>query len=866
MKHALIGIVLCMCFFQASADHITGGEMFYAHIGSSGNNHQYSVTLKLFMRCGSGRQFPNPAIVSTFEKGSGRRISDLNFSISYTETLQLIPNDPCITDPPTVCYEVAYYNFVLTLPASTSGYIIASEVNYRIRGINNISSEQVGATYTADIPASLPVATGPTNSSAKFTGNDLVVVCADNYFTYNFGAADLNGDNIRYSFCAGYNSSSSGGMISPAGQPPYQSLNYTGQFSATSPLGSRVTINSGTGRISGIAPQAGIYVVTVCAEEIRDNQVIAIQRKDLQINITDCSIASARLEEDYMLCRDTRTLSIQNLSTSPLIVTWNWSVMNASGAVIFNSTTPLLNYTFPADGRYTVKLVVNRGQPCSDSTISPVFVFPGMRTQFDFRGICYQNPTQFTDRSTLPNGSLTRWHWDFGEPPLVRDTSNARHPEFIYPGIGNKQVTLTVWADNGCRDTAMRTIGIILKPPMELGFRDTLICRNDAVTLQASGTGDFTWSPAVQIQNANSPTPTVRPTTTTRYYVNLDIEGCINNDSVLVRVVDFVTLQPMNDTLICRGDTIQLRVHSDALQYYWMPATQVITPGIREPFVVTTVDTRYEIRAVIGGCTANSNIWVRTNPYPVVTAGNDTTICYNTPAQLTGNTDAATWSWSPAAVMTQSSQLSPLAYPSQSTTFILTASNPGAGCPKPVTDSVLVRVLPRIIPVVGNDTAVLTGQPLQLLASGGVSYQWEPAVYLNNGSIANPVAVLDEAADNIEFLVRVYNEMGCFDTAHLRVKVFATPPSIFVPTGFTPNNDGKNDVLKPIAVGMQEIKRFQVYNRWGQLVFSTRINGHGWDGTINGQRQPSNSYVWYVEAVDYLGKPYFLKGVVTLVR
>src|SRR5690606_36019742 len=128
----------------------------------------------------------------------------------------------------------------------------------------------------------------------------------------------------------------------PPGNPPYEPLFYNGpQFSASAPLGPRVTIDQNTGLISGIAPEAGIYVVTVCAEEIRNDQVIAVQRKDLQINITDCSIASARLEDDYMLCRDTRNLSVQNLSNSPLISSWNWTVFNAAGNAIFNSNNPV---------------------------------------------------------------------------------------------------------------------------------------------------------------------------------------------------------------------------------------------------------------------------------------------------------------------------------------------------------------------------------------------------------------------------------------------------------------------------------------------------------------------------------------------
>lgn len=867
MRRVLLTIACCAAMLPALADHITGGSMSYAYLGSSGSSHNYAVTLKLFMRCNSGRQFPDPAIVSIFNKQTGTRVMDLNIPVTQRETLQLIPNDPCITDPPTVCYELAYYTFTINLPSSTSGFIIASEVNYRIRGIANISSEQVGATYTADIPATNPVASGPANSSAVFTGSDLVVVCADNPFTYNFGASDGNGDRIRYTFCAAYNSTNAQGNNNPPGPPPYEQVNYVGAFSAQSPLGNRVTIDPNTGVISGIAPPAGIYVVTVCAEEIRDNQVIAVQRKDLQINITDCSIASATLEDEYMLCRNSRQLSVRNLSNSPLIVTWNWSVIDPGGNTIFTSTSPVLDYNFATDGRYSIKLVVNRNQPCSDSTTAPVFVFPGMNTQFDFAGVCFGQPTSFTDRSTLRTGSLVEWAWDFGEPAINIDVSDQRNPVFTYPTLGNKRVQLSVLASNGCRDTAIATVAIITKPPIQLGFTDSLICRNDLVTLQAAGNGQFSWTPAAGMAGSQTGSPTVSPGTTTRYYVTLDAGGnCINTDSVLIRVVDRVTLLPMADTVICRGDSARLQIVSDGLQYQWTPVAQVLTPGVPDPWVITNADTRYSVTAIIGGCSANASIWVRTVPYPQVFAGEDTTICYNTPAFLRGTTNGSLWNWAPAGSLTQSTALQPVAYPPQTTSYVLTALAPASGCPKPSFDTVLVTVFPRIIPIVGNDTSVLVGQPLQLQASGGVSYLWAPSTHLDNPSIANPVAIFPASAEAFLLSVNVYNELGCYETAAQEVKVFAIPPTVFVPTGFTPNEDGLNDRLLPIAVGMREIRRFSVYNRWGQLVFSTNRNGHGWDGRVNGQLQASNTYVWWVEATDYLGKPYFLKGHSTLIR
>jgi gliding motility-associated-like protein len=91
-------------------------------------------------------------------------------------------------------------------------------------------------------------------------------------------------------------------------------------------------------------------------------------------------------------------------------------------------------------------------------------------------------------------------------------------------------------------------------------------------------------------------------------------------------------------------------------------------------------------------------------------------------------------------------------------------------------------------------------------------------------------------------------------------------PEVFVPSAFTPNSDGRNDILRPIAVGMQRIELFNIYNRWGQLVFSTSVNGTGWNGTVNGQQQGAGTYVWMVKAINYNGAPYVQRGTAVLIR
>jgi gliding motility-associated-like protein len=166
----------------------------------------------------------------------------------------------------------------------------------------------------------------------------------------------------------------------------------------------------------------------------------------------------------------------------------------------------------------------------------------------------------------------------------------------------------------------------------------------------------------------------------------------------------------------------------------------------------------------------------------------------------------------------------------------------------------------------GRDTTVVAGQPLQLNASAGSSFSWQPATDLSNPSIQNPVGLYSGNYESIRYKVMIFNEPDCLDSAFITVHIYKTRPQVFVPTAFTPNGDGKNDVLVPVSAGIAGFDYFRVYNRWGQQVFATSKDGQGWDGKINGKDQSTGTFVWMVSGRDYLGKPFVSKGTVTLIR
>lgn len=877
MKKLLLTTSLLLCVVVLWANHITGGEMYYTFKGQSGNLYTYEITLKLYRDCfapaGSAQLDPS-VVIGIFDNKNNSLYE--KYTVQQTKRIDqnLSKPSPCISTPPQVCYEVGYYTFLVSLPASPSGYTITYQRCCRITGINNIAgnSNQYGATYTAEIPGTNAAITGPTNSSARFLGIDTVIVCANNYFCYNFGAEDDDSDELRYSFCSAFAGGSQGNSVpNPPAAPAYASVPYLSPYSAGQPLGAGVSLDPKTGMICGVAPAPGIYVVTVCVDEFRNGVRIATQRKDLQIKVGDCNVAravpaifdisGARIRPEAAGCRSFSYKFSNDVPFNPLIRNYYWEISDGTTYATANPT-----HTFADTGVYTIKLVINRGDECGDSAISTLRVYPGFFPGFTFRGICAGKPTQFTDTSNALYGAVNSWRWDFGNAAATNDTSRLQNPVYTYPQELPYNVQFIVTTTKGCIDTVNQPINILTKPPIRLAFKDTLICNGDSLQLHAAGEGNFSWAPLGRIINENTPDPTVFPTSTTRYIATLDDLGCIGTDTVRVRVVDFVTLKAMPDTTICTGDTLQLSATSDGLRFLWGPAATVVdNPAIFSPRAVPLQNTVYTVKATIGGCDATDNVNVTLVPYPLANAGADTIVCFNTMAQLNGSHDGSSFFWSPTLSLIGANTLTPIARPTATTAYVLSAFDV-KGCPKPGRDTVVVTVNPEIFADAGRDTAVIAGQPLQLSATGGESYTWSPSTGLSSVAVANPVGLYNGSFDSIRYVVTVQDAIGCTDEASVLVKIFRTNPRVFVPTAFTPNGDGKNDVVRPVAVGLSRIDYFRIYNRWGQLVFETTVNGQGWDGRINGRDQGSQTYVWIVKGEDFTGKSVFEKGTVTLIR
>lgn len=881
MKKRVLLAILVLCGVASYADHIKGGWIYYEYLGAGTINpahHRYRVIVKVYRDCGTGSADPtNPqnsptAAITIFAGTSATIVQTVHAPRTNLYTLQKGTPNPCMTTPPQVCYRILQYEIVVELPPTAAGYTLSYQRCCRISGIQNLMppTNQWGNTYTVLIPGTSLNNDYPKNTTAKFVEKDTAVICYNAPFTLDYAATDADGDSLTYSLCGalhGGSSAGSGAAPDPSGPPPYNNVGYSLPYTANDPFATGITINS-NGLISGNAPATpGEYVISVCVNEYRNGNLLNTVRKELHVIVGNCTVAAADLNPQPAICSGF-TGSFQNGSPSAGITGYAWNFGDPGSGASNTSNSPTPTHTFSDTGRFLIKLVVTSIGGCLDSAETIVPVYPTFNTDFNFNGNCFQSPFNFQDGTTSTHGQVNTWRWDFDITLPGNDTSNVQHPSFLYPSGGPRSVRLITTNEKGCVDTTVKTVNVRDNPLLTLPFRDTLICSIDNLPLLAQGTGNFSWIAEPADPTLTTPTianPVVSPDDTTRYIVTLNDNGCIKKDTINVNVLTFISVDLGQDTGICRTDTIVMKTQSHALSYQWSPAEGLSSTTEKAPFAFPGVTTTYYVQANLGLCPAYDTVTIQVAPYPIADAGGGATICYGEKVRLNANYVGTGFAWSPTSSLQNPNSLTPYAGPMKTTAYVFTAMSAGI-CPKPSHDTVLVTVMPIVQAFAGNDTAITALQPLQLQASGGTTYSWSPSFGLSATNIPNPIATLPNTVDEMIYRVRATDTAGCFADADIKVTVFKTGPQIFIPTAFTPNGDGRNEIARPVLVGMERLDYFRVYNRWGQMVYATSEVGKGWDGNFGGEPQPSGTYVFSAQAIDYTGKTVFRKGTIVLIR
>lgn len=482
--------------------------------------------------------------------------------------------------------------------------------------------------------------------------------------------------------------------------------------------------------------------------------------------------------------------------------------------------------------------------------------------------------------------------------------------QFKRPGMIEIEVTL----NGGCNTLRDKIVTNVQRSAANLNLgADKAICAEDSIILRAGdGFSSYRWQ--------DGSTDSVFVVKNPGLYTINATNACADQaaDSILISEALVPSLSFGNDTVVCKGVSLQVHASAGFKNYYWFNAPDIPTPNTS-----ITIDVNQSqvvsVKAVTNeGCFAADTILVDTKEARPVFLGNDTSFCAPHAITLSAGTSYTAYTWNNGV-----------------TASAITANQPGVywvkatdinGCI--ATDTLVINeVYAQPKPILGNDFDLCNGNVQQLDAGLYASYQWMDNAQGRYYTAAVPgkywVLVTDQhqctGSDTIEiknilpipsnflpaadsicqyeelklratgsyqsylwsngsqqsettitepgiYLLSVKDMAGCTGTDTIAVFRKNCMSGLYVPNAFTPNGDQRNDVFRAMAYGKVVSFRFEVYDRFGQLVFQTTDPRVGWDGSVNGKTKPSGVFAWQCFCQFEGGGPVHKKGTVTLIR
>ena len=550
---------------------------------------------------------------------------------------------------------------------------------------------------------------------------------------------------------------------------------------------------------------------------------------------------------------------------------WWWWFGDGNNSVVQNASN---SYAQP--GKYLVQFLVTANTGCQSDTISRIITIGSKPTaQFTFDEQCGSLQIPFTDGSTNANEPITQWHWDFG------DGGNAanENPNHSFRSYGLYNTNLVVISSLGClSDTIKKNVAVSSKPKAQFSYlngceNQIVSFKDSSINMDGSRISNWFWdlgdgkSSAVQF-------PMDSYNSFGNYSIRLAVTSENNCSSDTLSKT--ITIEPKPVSLFsvndgCVGNLLDLTDKSSisfgTITAWWWNFGDGDISTQKQPFYSFSQYGDFEIKQVVishNGCksdTTSQKVNIESVPIIGFNFGNTCVGKQIDFSNLSSNQsgDITKWEWDFGNGDISNLFAPSYTYRQYGVYSIKLSATTLNGCQANGTKTISID---KVNVFAGNDTTVAIDQPLQLIAIGAQHYVWSPSSYLSDPLIGSPIAILP---DNMTYFLQGTTSEGCVGYDTINIKVYKGP-EIYVPNAFTPNGDGRNEFFKPILVGNAELYYFSVFNRWGQLIYTTNQSGKGWDGKLNGYPQPSGTYVWIVKAKNYLGNVIEKKGTVVLVR
>lgn len=393
---------------------------------------------------------------------------------------------------------------------------------------------------------------------------------------------------------------------------------------------------------------------------------------------------------------------------------------------------------------------------------------------------------------------------------------------------------------------------------------------NPSYKWQISVGTDDTWTDipgansTTLIQNYSPATPAAdyKYRLITAEAANINLPTCrIASNALTVRKYGKPESTIINNSPVCVGNSITLSA-DNAMQYNWFGPNGFNSTGSTVTISNAQLNNegKYFLQVITSaGCKGTDSTTVLVTTTPVAVAGsNSADICKGQSVSLSSS-GGSLFTWSPSEGLSATNVSDPIAKPSDTTTYRVIVSNSSA-----CSDTAFVKINVVEVPRAdaGPDHEILEGQSVQLpgiIYGNSTNFSWSPNLFISNVQELQPLV---SPIENTRYILMGISGNGCgnfSDTTNITVF-----KKVIIPNAFSPNGDGVNDNWKITALTTYKNYELSVYNRFGNLVYTTKNYLLPWDGSYLGKPLPVGTYYYLINLDNKaVGS---LKGYVVILR